>query len=54
MNNLFSKYILKKNNCHLIVLSISLENYKLPALWKALFNFTAKQLRLFSSVILSN
>lgn len=54
MNNLFSKYILNYNNCHLIVLFISLENDKRIALWKALFNFAAKQLRRFSSVILSN
>lgn len=53
MNIVFSKCILKYNNCHL-VLFISLENDKLIALWKALFNFTAKQLRWFSSVILSN
>lgn len=54
MNNLFPKYILKYNICNLIVIFISLENDKFIALWKALFNFTAKQLRWFSSIILSN
>lgn len=50
----YSEYWLKYDNCHLIVLFISLEKDKLISLWKAGFNLTAAQFRLFSSVFLSN
>lgn len=46
-----SEYWLKYGNYNLIVLFISLEKDKLIALWKAVFNLTAAELTLFSSVL---